>query len=310
MSGFSQGDPRALHNLRFAHDPDHGTDWPTVDDPDQEILRGDLPFPFAPAQLARISSVSKSLSEEMSTLAETQVLSGAEEEAMDTLLVQEKVTTSVVDSHFEIFGGKARPDPLFTGSVDELAQGIVRAGNHAGDLTTPKAKFEWKELNAILGLGARTNDDREQRMLECERREYQYALKVGTNKSDVIETKTYTVSRTNTVQARHNQEQDRTTTTRENKQAKVVKGNLRSRSSTYAEAIWHDYRRLSAFLSTAMKNPVWARSVCIALSKLLRVSGNKFDSKVLAGMRNAKMVTDDVIRSQRVLRHVIYTLSS
>lgn len=167
---------------------------------------------------------------------------------------------------------------------------------HAGDLTTPRSKFAWKELNAILGLAARTNDDREQRMLDCERHELHYANKVG--KTDTIETKSYTVTQTNTAHQRHNQEEDRTTTTRENKQTKVVRGTLR--------AIWKDYRRLSAFLSTAMKNPVWGRSVCIALAKLIRQSGGHLDGAVVMGMHNTNLSRQETQQAEKAMKHTIY----
>lgn len=108
-----------------------------------------------------------------------------------------------------------------------------------------------------MGLCGQSNDDREQRMLECERQELNYAYKVGTNKPDGIVTKSYTVIRTDAAgQHGTRGEADRERTVRENKQAKVVKGNLRNRAATYATAIWQDYRRLSAFTSTASKNPI------------------------------------------------------
>lgn len=208
----------------------------------------------------------------------------------------------VTDSHFEVFGGHARQEKFFTGDTEEAARTIIWAGLHAGDLSTPRSKFAWKELNSILGLAAWTNDDREQRMLECERQELHYANKVGTNKADTIETKSYTVTQTSTVGRRHNQEEDRTTTTRENKQAKVVKGNLRARAST----IWKDYKRLSAFLSTAMKNPVWGRSVCISLAKLMRQSGGHLDGAVVMGMRNTNLSMLETRQAEKAMRHVIY----
>ena len=134
---------------------------------------------------------------------------------------------------------------------------------------------------------------------------YNYALRVGVNRPDQIGTKSYTVTKTQTQHRSEQQGGDRTTTTRENKQAKALKGNLRNRSTVYAEAIWVDGRRLTAFLSTAAKNPVWARSTCIALNRLLNRNGGHFHHNVTAGFRKASMERAETSRSERVMRHVI-----
>lgn len=158
-------DPLAAHNIRVSNNADLGDDWPTLEDPEANSGEVVKPFYFTPEQLAVAAASRRDAVGNFATLAQLQ-----RDKAADTEVKVKRVTTSIVDSHYEPFGGAARPKALFTGNVDDMVQRIARAGRQAGDLTTSKSKFEWKELNVILGLGACVNDDREQRMLECEKR--------------------------------------------------------------------------------------------------------------------------------------------
>lgn len=210
-------DRRAEHNIRLAAHPDLGDDYPGLDSLYEEVGGGGTPFIFTPEHLEAARLEHESFTKAMTMLANQQA-EVKKALATETKEKVEKVVRIVADAHFQAQTAHAQRKYIFTGDVEKTSRTIKMAGSQAGDIKTPRAKFEWKELNAILGLVAHVNDVREQRMLECEKQELHYANKVGSKKPDEIGTKTYTVTNTAVAARQHNMDGSRTITTRENKQ--------------------------------------------------------------------------------------------
>lgn len=251
-----EADPAAMRNILLANRVEDFRDDVIGIDDDEEHLPPPQPFRFS-AELIKEANLHRDNLRDAVNLAATPV-------AEDGGANRDRLREEVVEPIIEVMRNVTHAEPeaievgkqYFTGNVEAVVLRIENEACGPVPLQTTEQKTEWKLINAIVGLTGHRNNDRSKRMLPCEQAELNYAARVGTNNPDRIVKKSFTVTNTQLQQPRHNQEQGREVQVRENKQANVVLGNLRNRAATYAAAIEQDYRRLTAFLSTASSNPV------------------------------------------------------